>query len=262
MSQPYILVIPSHKRAKTLFNKTYSLLKRTNAIEPIIWLNDDDDIEDYKKYIPEGVYKFGGNSIKEKRILIQDAFPLDTRIVMIDDDIKNIIVYDKENPKTKNDLIDFNDLVNLAFKEAENQNCSLWGVYPIDNPFFMKSAYRTNLCYIIAALFGVINKRIPTETNYAEDLERSILYYNLEKKVLRLEFIGLSTNYYKEPGGLQETRTESKNYNDKKILADKYPELCDLVEKHSRAEIRFKRTRAQLIPINISENFFTKNLKN
>lgn len=254
MSQPYILVIPSHKRAKTLFNKTYTLLKKTNAIEPIIWLNDNDDIEEYKKYIPNGIYKIGGTSIKEKRILIQEEYPLETKIVMIDDDIKNIIVYNKENPKQKRYLVDFNNLVDLAFKEAENQNCSLWGCYPIDNPFFMKSSYRTNLCYIIASLCGVINKRIPTETNYAEDFERSILHYNLDKKVLRLEFIGLSTNYYKEPGGLQETRTEQKNYNDKKYLADKYPTLCDLVEKNNRAEIRFKRSRAQLISIDVPDN--------
>ena len=89
----------------------------------------------------------------------------------------------------------------------------------------------------------MINKRIPTETNYAEDFERSILHYNLCKKVVRLEFVGLTTKYYTEPGGLQETRTEQKNYNDKKFITDKYPEYCSLIEKRSRAEIRFKRTK-------------------
>ena len=242
----YVLVIPSHKRPRILFEKTYYLLKKTHAIEPIIWLNDDDDIDEYKIFIPHGIYKRGGNSIKEKRILIQEYFPIDTKIVMIDDDIKNIYVYDSDT-KTNNKLKDFNTLVNIAFTQLEKQQSHIWGVYPIHNPFFMKPVFRTNLCYIIAALFGVINKRIPTETNYAEDFERSILHYQMDKKLLRLEFVGLDTNYYTEPGGLQETRTEKKNYDDKKILADKYSDLCVLKYKRERAEIVFKRTKPSFI---------------
>ena len=249
----YILVIPSHRRAKTLFYKTYSLLKRTNAPEPIIWLNDNDDIEDYKKYIPDGIYKVGGSTIKEKRILIQEEYPLDTKIVMIDDDIKNIVIYDEDEPKKKRDLKDFNALVTLAFNQLEKQNSSIWGVYPLDNSFFMKPAYRTNLCYIIAALFGMINKKIPTETNFAEDFERSILFYNLEHKLLRLEFAGLTTRYYKEPGGLQESRTELNNCNDKTYIAQKYPELVKLTNKKNVANLVFTRTRANLIPVSLDK---------
>jgi len=234
----YTLIIPSHRRSFLLFNKTWSLLQRTGVIlkDVIIWVNDDQDFEIYSTLFPPEQIRKGGSSISEKRNLIQEAFPLDSNIVMIDDDIDEIYVL-KENSK-KVVLKDFNKLVEMGFSYCEKENCSLWGVYPIDSPLCMKPFVRKNLSYIVAALFGMVNKRIPVEFNYAEDFERSIKFYLLEGKVIRLEFVGLLTKYYTTPGGIQTTRTETSNYNSKKSLVDKYPDHAKLVYKRDRAEIK------------------------
>jgi len=234
----YTLIIPTHRRSFLLYDKTWSLLKRTgvNLKDVIIWVNDDLDIEMYSTLFPIEQIRKGGSSISEKRNLIQEAFPLDSNIVMIDDDIQEIYVLKENNKKVV--LQSFDKLVEMGFSYCEKENSSLWGVYPIDSPLCMKPFVRKNLCYIVAALFGMINKRIPVSYNYAEDFERSLKFYMLEGKVIRLEFVGLLTKYYTTPGGLQTTRTNARNYQSKKDLVDMYPGLCKLIYKGTRAEVK------------------------
>lgn len=251
----YILVVPTHRRVRTFLTKTYPFLLRTNAIKPIVWVNDLKDYSDYHAAFLEANIELeiciGGDTLKEKRNLIQDRYPYDTKIVMIDDDIKNIVVYDKDEAKGKRNLQDFNALVELSFSICTKYGTSFWGTYPIDNALFMKSVIRTNPSYIVGAFFGIINKKIFVETNYAEDYERTILHHLKEGKTIRLDFIGLTTRYYKTKGGLQETRTEEKNYNDKKFLADKYPLIVKMITKKNRAELSFIKSRGNTIPYEV-----------
>ena len=43
-----------------------------------------------------------------------------------------------------------------------------------------------------------------------EDYERSVRAYLKYGNVVRLDFVGMKSNYYKEPGGMQITRTERR----------------------------------------------------
>ena len=234
----YTLVIPSYRRSKILLNKTWSLLQRTGFTmsDAIIWVNDEEDYKEYSKLFPPEQIRVGGSSLTEKRNLIVNSFPLDSNIVQIDDDIDQIYVMKEKGKKVV--LKDFNKLVALGFSYCESENSSFWGVYPIDNPLCMNPFVRSNLCYCIGALFGIVNKRILVEYNYAEYFERTLKFWELEKKVLRLDFVGISTKYYTTSGGLQESRTEEKNYSDKKNLVDKYSSSCKLVTKRGKAEIK------------------------
>ena len=236
----YILVCPTYKRIKTLKNKTLSLLTRTNAPLPELWINVDEDIALYSLEFPDYIIHQAGTDIGTKRNAIQDYYPVGSRIVFIDDDIKDIVV--KEGNK-KRSIIDFNKMVEFCFTNAELYKSKIWGLYPIANPLFMKNIFRQKLCYIIASCFGLINTRFSVKSNYAEDVERSLLYYKDQSLLFRVDFIGIYTNYYKEPGGLQETRTEQKNYDSKKLLAEEYSEFCKLAEKRGRAEIIYNRTK-------------------
>jgi hypothetical protein len=194
------------------------VLQRTNAPKPIVWVNDQQDYDQYKLLFPELEIMIGGSNIGQKRNLIQEHYPLGTKIVMIDDDVKNIVVLDHEEQKKKRNLVDFNALVNLGFSLSEKQNSTFWGVYPIDTPLVMKGVIRTNPCYCIGTLFGIVNKRVLVETNYAEDFERSLLYYKLEGKLCRLDFVSITTRYYKEKGGLQVSERFSNNTKDKETI--------------------------------------------
>lgn len=247
----YVLVIPSYRRAKTCYEKTYSLLKRMNAIEPIIWVNDAIDYEEYSKYFPESMIRIGGSSLVEKRNLIVQNFPLGARIVMMDDDIKNLVVLDGVK---KRNVINFNELVTYAFNICARENSSFWGVYPIDNPLCMNNFVRTNLCYCIGAFFGIINNRLEVSYNYAEDFERCLKYHELEGKVVRLDFVGINTAYYKESGGLQETRTEEKNTADKAAIVNMYPNSSKIITKRGKTEIKLISKRNVIWEIEIQKS--------
>jgi len=247
----YIIVVPTHRRVATFRTKTYAFLQRTNAKPPVLWVNDFKDYTEYSEAFPELEIKVGGENIGEKRNHIQYYYPENTKIVMIDDDIKNVVVYDPDEIKKKRDLENFDALIQLGFNYCTKYNVSMFGVYPVDNALFMKDNIRTTPCYIIAALFGIINKRISVKTNYAEDFERSILHYINEKRLLRLDFIGLTTKYYKEKGGLQTSRTEEKNYNDKKYLADTYPHIVKMITKRNSAELSFLNARGGTIKVEV-----------
>ena len=238
-SSSYTIVIPTHRRAELLLNKTWSLLKRTGVrIEDvIIWINDDeDDIREYKKYFPESQIRIGGTSLTEKRNLICQSFPLDSNIVNIDDDIDQIYVLKEKGKKVV--LKDFNKLVALGFSYCKSEQSSFWGLYPLDNPLCMNPFVRRNLSYCIGALFGIVNKRVSVSLDCAEDFERTLKFWELEKKVIRLDFVGISTKYYTTSGGLQTIRTEEKNYSDKKTLVDRYSGLAKLITKRDKAEIK------------------------
>ena len=222
----YILVIPSHRRANLLLQKTWSLLQRIAPnVKPIIWVNDDQDYQDYKPLFPTTEIRIGGSGIAEKRNLIQHSYPLDTKIVMIDDDIRDLVVKDGNKRKPIKDL---DALIKLGFSYCEKERCSLWSVYPLDNPLSMTNYVRKNLCLAIGAFFGVINKRIDVDLDCAEDLERSIKFWLLEKKMIRLEFVGLSTKYYNPNGGLSFLRKQNRNNIDKIELNKRYPSYSKL----------------------------------
>jgi hypothetical protein len=233
----YVLIIVSHRRARICFDKTYSLLQRTGAIKPIIWLNDEQDLKDYKEiFPPDTEFRVGGSSLTEKRNLIVNSFPLDTNIVSADDDISEIYVLKEKGKKVV--LKDFNKLVALGFSYCKSEQSSFWGLYPLDNPLCMNPFVRRNLSYCIGALFGMVNKKITVELDCAEDFERTLKFWELEKKVLRLDFVGISTKYYTTSGGLQTIRTEEKNYSDKKTLVDRYSGVSKMTTKRNRAEIK------------------------
>lgn len=252
MEPDYILVVPSHKRVNVFRDKTYALLKRTNAIKPILWVKDEDDMKEYSLAFPELEIKTGGFDIASTRNAIQDYFPLNSKIVMIDDDIKNVFIYQKDKKVHK--LRDFNTLVFECFRLAKDNDVTFWGTYPIGNPLCMKSSLRLNPCYINGSLFGVVNSRVSVFQNFAEDYERTIKYFLKEQKVLRMEWIGLETRYYKEKGGLQETRTEEKNRESKEKLVLEFPEHLKLVMKRGRAEISFKNSKKYLVDYDIPDD--------
>ena len=244
----YVLVIPTYNRINTLKSKTLAFLNNTNAPKPVLWINENESIELYSSEFSGYEIKQGGTDIGSKRNAIQNYYPLDTKLIFIDDDVKDIVV--KSGTNKKKSLKDFNKLVEYGFTQAEQNNSKIWGIYPLDNPLWMKYEIKTQLCMIIGTFFGIINQRDFVKSNYAEDLERSLKYYVAQKKLLRLDFIGLNTKCYTEPGGLQSTdNREIKNKEAKENLLKEYPDYVTLFLRNNRTEIRFKRTSEPKITI-------------
>ena len=109
--------------------------------------------------------------------------------------------------------------------------CKLWGVYPVDNPYFMSNRITFDLKYVAAGFMGIINEHDPNllvDLEDKEDFERSIKYFIKYKKVMRCEYVTMNTNYYKTEGGLQATRTLERIKESAEYLANKYPQFCKM----------------------------------
>jgi hypothetical protein len=239
----YHLAIPSHRRAKMLGEKTLKFLRLSNGPAPTIYVGDQQDFQEYKELYPNLEIVIAPKGIAAARNYVQDIQPLGKRIVYIDDDIIDVYHLDFSSDKPKKYKVrDFNALIQEGFDCMERAQTTFWGVMPTDHTLCMKPLIRRNLTYVNGSLYGLINSRVSVIQNHLEDFERCLRYWKKEGRLCRLEFIGLLTKYYKNAGGLQETRNELMTSESALKLVDEFPELCSIRKKRGRwDDLKFKR---------------------
>jgi len=223
----------------------------------------------------------GELGLANQRNFIRNYFPEGTKILSMDDDVEEInylvdsrhediqeitekrIIktkvkknfFKRESPSIRKKYIlkpiqNFENMIEKTFELAIKNKINLWGVYPINNPYFMSNRISTDLKLITGPFFGFINqhnKHLENTINEKEDVERTIQYYLQDGAVLRLNNLVVKTSYYRNSGGMQ---FEGKNRKEEalkssKYLADKYPELTrlDTSKKSGYAEVRLKDKR-------------------
>ena len=185
------------------------------------------------------------------RNFITNYFENNTNIFNLDDDLTKFIALKKEiNLKKfkKYESIDFkkgylDEFIKRGFYECIEKNISIFGIYPVANPYFMRRKIAYGLKYLIGSCWGVINdKNIKVTINDKEDFERTIKFYLKDKNIIRYEFISVISRYYKEKGGMQETRNYDGIYKSCLYLVNKYENICslNLKKKSGYPEIRLR----------------------
>lgn len=235
----WIVVIPSYKRAETLRDKTLTVLKHykipSNKIHVFVANKEEEVI--YRKTLEAGTYGkliVGKPGLAKVRNFISDYFPVGKKLVNMDDDITGFLEYSEIAKRNEVPLKSLQGVFRRGFDECKKHGCRLWGVYPVANGFFMKPKVSTDLRYIIGCCWGCINpgsKAVDIVLDDKEDYLRSILYYKLDGCVVRMNFVSPKTNYYKEPGGMQEERTMERIEKSARYIAKKYPEYATYYDK-------------------------------
>lgn len=252
----YVISIPSYKRAETLRDKTLSLLQKQKipAKKIFIFVGNKEEYETYTKVLPKFYNRIviGVVGMGNIRNFITDYFGKGQYIFNMDDDITDLLELDEEKDmNTKKQAIthklnkvgDLDKFINKGFKECEKKGFNLFGVYPASNSFFMKKRITYDLRYIIGSCWGCINdKKIKVTLDDKEDYERTLKYYRKYGGVIRFDNITVLSNYYKEAGGMQETRTKERVYNSSVKLEKMFPDLCKLYlgKKSGYAELKLK----------------------
>lgn len=269
----YVVAIPSYKRPQTLKNKSLRVLQE-HKIDPKrihIFVADKEQEKIYQDELPKGSYKkiiVGVPGIKNIRNFMPKYFKEGQKIFYMDDDIGQVFqnfnnnqvpkrlnkdTYDKKHNKLVK-LKSLHKFIESAFALSKKKKIDNWGVYPVENPYFMKPTTHnpedftsTYLSYIIGFMTGVINNRkaeIRTIDD-KEDYERSIKYYLKDGGVLRFNNVTCRTNCYKEPGGMQVERTKKRIHDSAVYLTKEYPNLCTLNtgKKSGYTEVRLKDKR-------------------
>ena len=276
----YVIAIPSYKRVKTLRDKTLTLLQKYK-IDPkkiYIFVANKDEEKNYKEGLPK-YYKeivVGKPGIKNIRNFMPKYFPEGKKIFYMDDDCYSlhecvIKTKNKSQSKTKSNkslkkskskkkskssislkrdksnqklrpLKNLDEFIKTGFHDLSISGMNLFGIYPVDNAFFMrptdnrgKSHLTNRITYIIGYCAGAINTRVCEirTVDDKEDFERSIKYYLHDGGVLRYNNITAKTRCYKEPGGMQEERTKARVKRSAVYLSKKYSDLTTYTEKKS-----------------------------
>jgi hypothetical protein len=244
----YVIAIPSYKRAETLKKKTLRVLGEydipKNKIN--IFVANDEEYEIYKKTLPDGyniiIGELGMGNIRN---FISNYFDSGKYIFNIDDDISKFIKLDTDKYEGKATAIPFtgdglDKFIKDGFRECLRKKLNLFGIYPVDNPFFMSRRISYDLRYIIGSAWGCVNGDIRVSMDDKEDFERTIKYYIQDGGVIRYCNVSVVSSYYREKGGMQETRTNERILQSAQRLVKIYPKLCSLYlgKKNGFAEVK------------------------
>lgn len=228
----YVVAIPSYKRTTTLTEKSLATLKKYKipSSKIYIFVADKDEEEIYRNTVPKDLYNklvVGIKGVKEVRNFITGYFPVGKHLICMDDDIKGFIEYDEKEKRHEKPLISLEKVIKRGFEECKESGARMWGIYASANGFFMKPTVSTDLKFIVGCFFGIINpglKELTLPISEKDDYYRSLRMYELDKSVIRLNFIAPKTSYYKEPGGMQsDPERKKKQELAVKFLLKEYP---------------------------------------
>ena len=225
------IAIPSHNRTNIT---TLELLSEFPREDIYIFVNDEEQRNKYKE-----VHKFlnviqsNTKGIQQARNYILDFFGNDTEVLMLDDDIekfltleggvKNFKIQKKLNEMTNTQVKEF---VEKGFEVARKNNVKLWGIYPVENPFYM-SAKLDNKGFIIGSFSGIIVDDIRMDNNLQlkEDYDYTLQHIIKNKKVMRYNNYTMKIKHYSNAGGVVDLRNEKQDMEQRccDYLLKKYP---------------------------------------
>jgi hypothetical protein len=243
MNTDYIITIPTYQRYNELNKKTLNTLKRyhISSSKIYIFVADDDEKIEYEKHTSPDDYNevvVGALGIVNQRNFITQYFPDGLYIISIDDDIESIMNMGIE-------IDNFEELIQSNYHLMDSHNCDTWGIYPVNNTFFMKSQkeFTYDFKFIIGCLFGFINNKnyiLSNNCECKEDYERSVLSYMNRGAIMRCNHISVKTKFY-AVGGLGKNR-DVINVKAIEYLIDTYPlHFAKKVRRNGREEIRVRK---------------------
>ena len=250
------IVIPSLARADILCERTLPLLLEFYEIDPktIYVFVIEKELEEYKNKINNDKVNViaGVAGIAEQRAFISNYFEERQFILSLDDDIKTIdeLEGDKLFP-----LKNLKELSEIVLEVLIHNNAACCGIYPTNNPFFMKQTISHNLKFCIGAMRWYLNdKEIETNCDYSllEDYSKSIKYYLKYGTVTRLNYIAIDHDCNgKLKGGLGSVADRS--YHNKSLechrFLDEYKLYCRINDRYlktgRKCDIAFKKCRSR-----------------
>ena len=233
----YVIAIPSHNRHNSINEKTIALLNYYNIdLNRVYVFVASAELAEYTKTLDKNITIVeGGLGIQKQRLAISNYFNEGQPICSMDDDLINIcsVVNDKlyKIECLESLILDF-------FSLFDEYKCNMGGLYPVDNPYFMKNRITTDLRFIIGNFrcFNNIKKLENRKFTLLEDYETTLKYYINDGAVVRNENYVALTNYKITKWGL--------SYEDKDIevirFFNKYKQYCSIKIKKNTTDIYFK----------------------
>lgn len=231
------IAICSYRRPHTIFQNTIASLVRSGVDlkDVTVFISDPKERAGYEKALSGLVTIVDSVPTKTGNLnFILDYYPLGTEILFVDDDIKKFERLSDNRKKLIETDISF---AHKGFQLCRDNGATSWGIYAVRNAFFMKERSARGLYLLVGSCYGLINTGSEYHRVYSdekEDYRRGFQIFEAEGGLIRLDYITVDTAYYKEPGGMQSTRTDSIIENAAKKLALDYPSYCKVYKSTSK----------------------------
>lgn len=249
----YVIAIPTYRRAKTLQEKTLRMLDgygiRPDQVD--VWLADEEQERIYGEAFAgwdrKPNFMIGVPGLGPQRNFIERYYGKGQRVMMMDDDLTGVLR--RASSKKLEPVEDLRgEVLDLGFEYAERVGAGLWGVYAVQNPYFMKRRLTTTLCNCISCFIGIVcdpQESLERTVSHAEDYEYSIRRYIVDGAVCRLDWLTIDTKYWSEPGGLVEQRTPHMIHESVQKVANLFPDFCTLYVRKTtgNSELRLRDKR-------------------
>lgn len=258
----FLIAIPSYQRAHVLETHTLRFLSRAQVPASQIHLfivDNPTEREAYQHFATLGhPIHYGPVGLHHMRNFIHQTFPVNTNILSMDDDLRTLVRM-QEDPTIPNlksakryplhdDMhLRFISWCNSAFQRLSDEHITLFGIYPVKNGYFMKSLpeITTDLRFCVGTCWGIRNPSdMIIHIEEKEDVERTLLCWKRDHKILRFNHITAVTRYYHTLGGMQAHQQDRKE-NAKtscQYLLKHFPEWCTLYtsKKSGVYEVRLR----------------------
>ena len=240
----YVIAIPSHDRALDINRQTLKMLEYYNIDWSKVFIFvDKTEKEQYNKFLkyPATIIE-GALGIKENRLAISEYFNENDFIVSVDDDITHLLKL-KVTQTGKNRLDKIQDLklfILSTIERMKKENITLAGLYPVDNPFFMKNLLSIDCRFIIGNFKIFKNKKILEKRKFTllEDYETTMKHFFYAGKVLRFNNMVASTKY----NILKWGKTSKDKMNEVNLFNHKYLTYTSISVKAKTIDIRLRDT--------------------
>lgn len=218
------IAIPSYQRSKKLRDKTLSWLQdeRITPDRITVFVASEDEKKEYEKVLLSNSYGrlvVGVPGLNQQLNFIRQYYPDGTRVLRIDDDIKNVKMLTRRS---------FQCIADQMFDLCDQEGATLWSIYPVNNLFFCKERVLVGKVYCCGCLNGFLNdKTIVFPEKVLEDKWLSLTCWLTNGKTLRYEGACPDTTYFAS-GGLAEYRKTNSTSIDAQNCYDLFPEHCVL----------------------------------
>jgi hypothetical protein len=239
----YQIAIPSYDRSEICQSKTLAMLEAmgVDADRVTVFVADESQREIYNSRFRGGWRVVAAElGIFKARRFYHAYYPEGTRILNLDDDIERCLV--KQGSKATGYPGTIDDLAADGFSQCEAAGAKLWGVYPVNNGFFMKDYTVLGLRYVVGAFYGsfagdhvFLGPR--SQQSSGEDYETTLRSFKAYGKIVRLEYLTFKTKYFAE-GGID---SELKSYGIMERGGDHARALTDIASRHSHLATIYKK---------------------
>lgn len=231
--EQFVMAIPSYKRADKQGTLEYLAGMGMEKDRIYIFVQTEEDYLAYQKYTDRChvIYRPADGVAKARNNILR-YFKGQTDLFMLDDDVSYIGRLKGKEVKPIQDKSQFEATIARCFEQARKVAAPMWGVYPVNNAFFMQKSISTQVTVNTAVGFPrgqVLNFNETFEAK--EDIELCARVLSKKQKILRFNFLSVNAKHRTNPGGCFDAWHSLAHVTTVARLSRMYPDILTASRK-------------------------------